>query len=89
MSMKAFWNEKAETMSRDELAACQSARLRELVKSTFERSPAFRGKMDKAGLKPADIKAAEDLGRLPFMSKEDFRVQYPLGMLCAEREDLR
>ncbi len=23
------------------------------------------------------------------MSKEDFRVQYPLGMLCAEREDLR
>jgi phenylacetate-CoA ligase len=45
--------------------------------------------MDKAGLKPADIEVAEDLGRLPFMSKEDFRVQYPLGMLCAERRDLR
>jgi phenylacetate-CoA ligase len=65
------------------------ARLRELVKWAFERSPYHRKKMDKAGLKPADIEVAEDLGRLPFMSKEDFRLQYPLGMLCAERRDLR
>lgn len=76
-------------MSRDELAGYQLARLRELVKWAFERSPFHRKKMDKAGLKPADIEVAEDLGRLPFMSKEDFRVQYPLGMLCAERRDLR
>jgi phenylacetate-CoA ligase len=87
--MTAFWNQKAETMSRDELAGYQLARLRELVKWAFERSPFHRKKMDKAGLKPADIEVAEDLGRLPFMSKEDFRVQYPLGMLCAERRDLR
>jgi phenylacetate-CoA ligase len=87
--MTAFWNQKAETMSRDELAGYQLARLRELVKWAFERSPFHRKKMDKAGLKPADIEVAEDLGRLPFMSKEDFRVQYPLGLLCAERRDLR
>lgn len=87
--MTAFWNQKAETMSRDELAGYQLARLRELVKWAFERSPFHRKKMDKAGLKPADIEVAEDLGRLPFMSKEDFRLQYPLGMLCAERRDLR
>jgi phenylacetate-CoA ligase len=87
--MTAFWNQKAETMSRDELAGYQLARLRELVKWAFERSPYHRKKMDKAGLKPADIEVAEDLGRLPFMSKEDFRLQYPLGMLCAERRDLR
>jgi phenylacetate-CoA ligase len=87
--MTAFWNQKAETMSRDELAGYQLARLRELVKWAFERSPFHRKKMDKAGLKPADIEVAEDLGRLPFISKEDFRLQYPLGMLCAERRDLR
>lgn len=87
--MTAFWNQKAETMSRDELAGYQLARLRELVKWAFERSPYHRKKMDKAGLKPADIEVAEDLGRLPFISKEDFRLQYPLGMLCAERRDLR
>jgi phenylacetate-CoA ligase len=89
MTKTAFWNQKAETMSRDELAGHQSARLRELVKRVFERGSFYREKMDKAGLKPADIKTIEDLGRLPFMSKEDFRVQYPLGMLCAERGDLR
>jgi phenylacetate-CoA ligase len=89
MTKTAFWNQKAETLSRDELAGHQSARLRELVKRVFEHGSFYRKKMDKAGLKPADIKTLEDLGRLPFMSKEDFRVQYPLGMLCAKRGDLR
>jgi phenylacetate-CoA ligase len=76
-------------MSRDELAGYQATRLRDVVNRSFERSPFYREKMDKLGLKPADLQAAEVLGRLPFMSKEDFRVQYPLGMLCADRADLR
>jgi len=31
----------------------------------------------------------EDLGSLPLMSKEDFRVQYPLGMLCVDQREVR
>jgi len=87
--MRIFWNQTAETMSRDELASEQQVRLRALIQRAYDHSPFYRRKLDQAGLKPADIQAVEDLGRLPFMSKEDFRVQYPLGMLCAERGDLR
>jgi len=87
--MTKYWNPKAETMSRDELAAWQLARLREVVKSACERNPFYAERMGKAGIKPSDIEMPEDLRRLPFMSKEDFRLQYPLGMLCAERRQLR
>jgi phenylacetate-CoA ligase len=87
--MTAYWNQKAETMSRDEMASYQLTRLREVVKTAYERNRFYRDKIDRAGAKPGDIKTAEDLRRLPFSSKEDFRLQYPLGMLCAERHELR
>jgi phenylacetate-CoA ligase len=76
-------------MWRDELAHEQAVRLRETVKRCCEYSPFYRARLDDAGAKPMDIKGLEDLGSLPLMSKEDFRVQYPLGMMCAERREVR
>lgn len=87
--MSICWNPKAETMSRDELAHYQSARLRQVVQHAYEHGRFYRAKLDKAGIKPADIQSVEDVLQLPFMSKEDFRVQYPLGMLCVDRSQLR
>jgi phenylacetate-CoA ligase len=84
-----YWNAKAETMSRDELAHHQETRLREVIHTMFERNAYHRQRFEKAGFKPGDLKSLKDLSLLPFMSKEDFRVQYPLGMLCAERSELR
>jgi len=84
-----YWNQKVETMSRDELAALQLTRLRELLKHACEGSPFHRERLAKAGVKPADIDTIEDLRQLPFMSKDDFRLQYPLGMLCVDRRQLR
>lgn len=89
MPMNLFWNQKAETMSRDELSALQLSRLRALVKRVYERCPHHRAKMDKAGVKPDDIEMLEDIRILPFMSKEDFRLGYPLEMLCVDRSELR
>jgi phenylacetate-CoA ligase len=87
--MTGCWNPKAETMSRDELAVWQLARLRETVKRAGERSPFYRERLSQAGVRPEEIQSLEDLRRLPFTSKEDFRLQYPLGMLCVERRELR
>ncbi len=85
----AFWNPKAETMSRDELAALQLARLQAVVKYARERSPFYRARMDRAGVKPGDIEVLEDARLLPFINKEDFRQAYPLEMLCVDRAGLR
>lgn len=84
-----YWNPKAETMSRDELVALQLHRLQAVVKATCDHSPFYRAKMNQAGVKPADLEMAEDIRNLPFTDKEDFRVEYPLGMLCVDRRDLR
>ena len=86
---KHCWNSKAETMSRDELAALQLARLRAVVKTAWERNAFYRGAMDKANLWPGDLEGLEDVRRLPTTQKEDFRVQYPLGLLCVDRRELR
>lgn len=46
-------------------------RVREVVSFGYERSPAFRRRMESAGLTPADITAASDLARLPVLRKEE------------------
>ncbi len=87
--MNEFWNERCETMSRDELTALQNERLCRQVRRVYECSPYFRQKFDRAGVAPGDIRGIDDLHLLPFMSKEDFRLNYPLGMCCVPREQLR
>lgn len=87
--MSRFWNEKAETMSRDELASLQLTKLISNVEWVYNNNAYYRAKMDRAGIKPADIKRTEDIPNIPFMSKEDFRAAYPLDMLCVNRNELR
>ncbi len=87
--MSGYWNETAETMSRDELAAAQLKGLQETIKWAYERNEFYRAKMDVVGMKPADIEMLEDLRLVPFTDKEDFREQYPLGMLCVDRSEVR
>lgn len=43
---------KEETMSRAEIEAVQLARLKEAVTRSYERVPAYRAKMEAAGVKP-------------------------------------
>ena len=87
--MSKFWNQAAETLSRDELSALQLSRLKGVVKQAYDRRSFYRSKMDKAGVNPADLETLEDIRNLPFVNKEDFRVAYPLGMLCVDRQNLR
>lgn len=87
--MSLYWNERAETMSRDELAALQLARLQETVAWVYERNAYYRERMQAAGAAPGDIRSLADLRGLPFMDKESFRETYPLGMLCVDRDELR
>ena len=77
-----YWNEHAETMSRDERAALQSARLRDAVARAYQHVPAYREKMLRAGLLPNDVRGIEDLPKLPYTLKTDLRDNYPYGMFA-------
>ena len=90
MSKLLYFNEKAETMSRDELAALQDTRLRHTITYAMEHNAYFRSRMNAAGLQSgADFNGMADLQKLPFMSKEDFRREYPLGMCCVEKSTIK
>ena len=79
---------KEETLSRAEMEALQLKRLQETVKRVYEKVPPYRAKMDKIGLKPEDIKSLKDLSKLPFVTKQDLRDNYPFGLFAVPKEEL-
>ena len=44
--------------------------------------------MDECGIKPEDIKSLKDLSRLPFVTKQDLRDNYPFGLFAVPKEEL-
>ena len=77
-----LWNPEAETQSRAERAALQGERLHSQVERAYERVPFYRAALERQGVHPRDIRSLDDIERLPFTVKDDFRVTYPYG-LCA------
>lgn len=84
----SYFNEYAETMSRDEIKNIQSHRLCALVRYVYSSVPHYREKMQKIGLLPGDIKSAEDIKSLPFTYKQDLRDTYPFGMFATPMEQI-
>lgn len=82
-----IWS-KEETLSREEIEALQLARLKETVHRVYDKVPAYREKMDEAGVKPEDIRSLSDLARLPFVTKQDMRDNYPFGLFAVGKEQL-
>ena len=85
--MGNYYQPEIETMPLEQLQALQSERLVEQVKFVYENVEFYRNKMDEAGLKPEDIKGIEDLHKLPFITKDDLRDEYPYGLLGVPLED--
>jgi len=83
-----MFERKVETMSREALAALQTARLEQTLERAYANVPHYRRKFDEAGVKPADLKGLPDIVRFPFTLKSDLRDNYPFGMFAVPREHL-
>ena len=79
-----YYQPEIETMKLEDMQALQSKRLVAQVKHVYENMPYYREKMKQAGVKPEDIHGIEDLHKLPFLSKDDLRDQYPYGLLATD-----
>ena len=66
----------------------QSERLRETVRTAYENVPFYRERFDEMGLSPDDVTSVDDVSKLPFTTKEDFRDTYPTGMFAVEMDDV-
>ena len=79
---------KEETTSRGEIEALQLKRLQKTVKRVYEKVEPYRRKMVEAGVKPEDIKSLKDLSKLPFVTKQDMRDNYPFGLFAVPKDEL-
>ena len=82
-----IWS-KEETLPREEIEKIQLERLIETVNRVYENVPAYRAKMDAVGVKPEDIKSLQDLQKLPFVTKQDMRDNYPFGLFAVPKDKL-
>ena len=80
--------EPIETASRDEITALQLERLRWTLRHAYDNVPFYRRRFDEAGVHPEDCRALADLASYPFTVKQDFRDNYPFGLLAVPREQV-
>jgi len=79
---------KEETINRDDMRRIQLGRLQKTVAYIHGKNPAYRKRLEKAGVKPEEIKSLDDIRRLPFTTKQDIRDHYPFKLFTASQEDI-
>lgn len=83
-----FFNEEFETLPRLALEALQLKRLQSVLERVYANVPFYTSSLDKAGIRPADVKSLDDLQRLPFTTKQNMRDSYPYGLFAAPMEEI-
>ena len=75
----SYWEEKLEVMNRGDLEALQVERLRATV-AQAAHSPYYKKVFAEQGISADSITSLDDLKKLPFITKEDLRANYPFGL---------
>jgi phenylacetate-CoA ligase len=84
--MNQIWNPEYECMHREELHELQFKRLQMTLRWVYDNVPFHRERLEKLKIKPGDIRSLEDLRKLPFTEKADFKAAYPYGLFALPLE---
>ena len=74
--------ERSQWWSPAELRALQEQKLQALIVHAATRVPFYRDLFAALGLRPEEIRALEDLRRLPILTKEQIRAAFPHRMIA-------
>ena len=85
--MQHYFQPEIEQMPVEQIRALQSERLVKQVRHVYDNVPFYRKKMEELGVTPEDIHGIEDVHKLPFLTKDDLRDQYPYGLLAKPLSD--
>jgi phenylacetate-CoA ligase len=77
-----------EKMDRGMLQNLQLQRLQQTVERVYQNVPFYRIVFGSMGVKPEDIQTLDDVQRLPFTYKKDFRDNYPFGLFAVDQKDV-
>ncbi len=71
--MRALSLQRSPYWSRQRLMGAQSQRLCALIHHAYATVPFYREHFDRAGIRPEDIRSADDLGNLPIVTRADLQ----------------
>lgn len=83
-----YWQPEIETLGRPELAALQLRRLQSTVSRVQAGVPFYQRRLAEARASADDLRALDDLRRLPFTTSSDLRENYPHGLLAVPRDQV-
>jgi phenylacetate-CoA ligase len=81
-----IFNPEYECMDPGTMKKFQLAHLKNLVEKLYTNVAFYREKMDEMDIKPRDIHSLDDIGNLPFTTKDDLRLNYPHGLLACPKD---
>ncbi|GAG64501.1 unnamed protein product, partial [marine sediment metagenome] len=77
-----YWEEKVETLSRDELEKLQLERLKKTLINVYENVDFYKKRLDDAGINPYNFNNLDDAVKIPFTTKDDLRKNYPFKLFA-------
>ncbi len=85
--MNMYLKSDLETLDRKDLEKIQLERLQKTVLQAY-KSEFYRTRLQKANVRPEDIRSLEDIKKIPFTTKDDLRKAYPYGMLAVDKKEI-
>ncbi len=82
-----IWS-REETYDREQIRTIQLKRLQETVNRAYHHTKHYKEAMDAIGVEPGDIQRLEDVRKLPFTVKDDFRKNYPFGLFAVPQREV-
>lgn len=83
---RGYWDREKETMARGARERYQARWLGRLLEHAWAKAPGVRRRLERAGLRPADIRGIDDLARLPVIKKHEMpelqEADPPFGGFC-------
>ncbi len=83
-----FYDEKIETLARDELRQVQIERLQSTLNRVYRNVAFYRQRFDVHAVNIESIKSLEALRELPFTTRDDLRDSYPYDMFAVPLREI-
>lgn len=83
-----IYNEEFETLPREALKALQVKRLQQVLQRVYHTVGYYKKSLDAATISPDDIRSIDDLKKIPFITRQDLRNNYPFGLFAVPMSNI-
>jgi phenylacetate-CoA ligase len=83
-----IYNEEFETLPREALKALQVKRLQQVLQRVYHTVGYYKKSLTAANISPDDIRSLDDLKKIPFITRQDLRNNYPFGLFAVPMSNI-